>query len=432
MPRSEFAAPLVQIKFDYHAFPIPVRDLDADATYRVHQNIPLVSPLFADEASRQEKQHLLAGTQPDVFKPPQSVPMLTDPQRQPDDPPLQVGPINPFNAMGAPQQSCVFGRVTLSPDVLKEKPGEPLLQITLVGREHVDVFSRDGAQDSMHVIFEHTETMAWKPFVPGQTVPNEYDFRIALPDWLPASASPTWGAIDYRLTAKFLVPEGKEEVMAQKRVDIVRMHHDSMLDRAGTISKGMLGKNGEIELTMKAPKVAAMDGMDKKGSMGGSALDLAIALRVASPEEVGSIRSVRVNLYEIRSYSHIQVIGGAQEKRSKDEIISLGDHHLSAADIKSFSVNPPQPVNFTLKFGDARSDSDIPVVMHPQFKAQNMSVRHEIGVRVVYASKAHGAPAKGGIFKMFSSAAAMGPDVTVMGGVPIMMVRTRAPIRIGE
>ncbi|KAI9340799.1 hypothetical protein DFJ73DRAFT_551351 [Zopfochytrium polystomum] len=482
MGRSEFAAPYVSIQLASHAVGIvcnpatcscgvSVTDRPRTAVIDLHDangrtakpdppkdspNQDVSAPTASPPVRSFEELLLRSGDgSPDDtadYAPPRHSPAL--PPRSARDPAdggagaiSQSDPGAVGEAVGEAAGASLTGIVTLRGITKGESdvPGTPDLEILFLGREHVDVYSREGAVPSTTPLVAVRKRIPWRPR-DDPAEPVSYLFDLTLPAWLPPSSAAKWGAVDYRIIARFLVPEDERdhsgtkkrnnaiekelpiehavvvgEFGAQKTVPVYRTHGNCGIGKQtiSPITRTIDGaKSFGVQLT--APEYA----QTTSGS-----LKVNVKLSSSGSIPLSLVKKVRVYVAEIWSYSHQRLKDGRAEETNKIDMVTLGE---------ASKLSPPAEFDVVVPFESRQGLDGVPVVVHPRLNSVKMGVMHQIVVEVHYfdgSSAASGASTGHGLFKGLKSIipqSSGGKVKTEMVGFPILLVVGPIPARIGK
>ncbi|KAJ3306786.1 hypothetical protein HDU76_004753 [Blyttiomyces sp. JEL0837] len=337
----------------------------------------------------------------------------------------------------------IKGSLTITYDA-KRNIGTPPLQITFIGREHIDIFSREGSIPTTETLITITQTQPYKPWIPGQTTDMIYYFTLPIPTWLPPTATPTWGTIDYRIIAKFLIDESYghvatgTEYTAQKKLNIFRSHYaELMVPSDPKLTNGLtIDGNKSFEVGIEAPTVAYMDS-------GSVQVGFLIKPAPGATVKLEDVTTVKVVLMEFRKYTHMRLKDGKPTQDTKIESVAIGESKTTFTP----STMSSSLTYITLPYAsgshiDPNNTHEVPIIAHPRLSSPNIDIMHQVVVSVYYSGSlipGDPEPGRGGLLKglkkmMVSSSAVVASAVAKVEsrGVLIKMLSGLPPSKLGK
>ncbi|KAJ3205006.1 hypothetical protein HDU82_005469 [Entophlyctis luteolus] len=330
-------------------------------------------------------------------------------------------PPNPAAADGAWVQECpvgmlektqshvmLEGTVELAFEPKLRDVGEvaPTLQVTFVGREHIDLAATANVLQAAaakapsgpvrtSTFLTLTQRIPWIPRTSPDTV--AYKFCIPVPLNIPPSAAPEQGAIDYRLEARFLLPEDGlyDEIVTQKRVEVFRVHASENMIAGPLVQSVPIwhqqpdgttpSKQPEtvFSVDIQAPQCAFLDN---------GKLRLRVKVTSAQLSALNKAKSVVAAIEERTRYVWVgQNAQGKAVRKIKTEARDIGIGVL--ADLAK--IHSSEYFDMEIKFGNGLGDNgNVRVIVNPTFSGGQIFVSHAIVVRVLYGDSEVDANAK--------------------------------------
>ncbi|KAJ3069867.1 hypothetical protein HDU98_007078, partial [Podochytrium sp. JEL0797] len=237
-----------------------------------------------------------------------------------------------------------------------------------------------------------TQRQPWKPrSMDPKQPPTKYDICLPIPRGIPPSAMPTKGAIDYRIEAKFLLPhdEGFDEIVAQKRVEIVRTHVCFGGNFSGPSVPRPVARPElptVFQVAIDAPGFAYLDN---------GKIHVGCKLTCGDSESLKLIRTVVLSVEERRKYVVLRKNNAGQTVRS----ITVDTDNLGEKVVTELVEIRTGKFERDVKFGNgvagAGNSGVIPILVHPTFSGGQLFVSHHVVVRVLYGDKPAGMPSDG-------------------------------------
>ncbi|KAJ3133039.1 hypothetical protein HK101_004501 [Irineochytrium annulatum] len=351
MGRSEFADPLITIRWDSDRFQVsclPPCECGTVSTAEMRENSSIKAvvdgldsirraldslgspPVPVNPASQVLPSTPIPATEitpsaPHPLSPTLRLPFTYSPVNSPGSSPTKSSapPLRPRNdavtyATGVILLHPDFLLSTLSDDPEAPARHRPDLELVFTTRELVDVYSHTGALETTESLYEFREVLPWRDFPPaleaallakgagrkpaGKDCSVSYPFRIPLPSWLPATATLTWGCVDHRLSARFLVDDDHplaEECVARRRCVVDRGHgRDGVATEMG-VSDVQFG--GDDDATAKEVFRCVLE-VQREVAVEDGVVEGCLRLETARGTNVAYIKGVEVGLVERRQY----------------------------------------------------------------------------------------------------------------------------------
>ncbi|KAJ3284757.1 hypothetical protein HDU79_007884 [Rhizoclosmatium sp. JEL0117] len=287
------------------------------------------------------------------------------------------------------------GKVALAFEPKLKDPSivKPQLELSFVGREHIDALSISSQQQSIHPestkeFLRVTQLLPW--IDRSQTPPTDptiYEFSLLIPRALPPTATPAKGTIDYRIEAKFLLPhdEGFDELVAQKRVEVVRTHvrisGGSTVPPAPSIrplTTSIQENEHKFGVTVSAPEYAYLD-------------SASIPVVVELKELKGTLKSIRtvvIGVEEQRRYVSLR----RNEEGKLVRGTAMDIEVLGEKVVTDVALIQTGRIEKSVKYGNglagAGNSGGIPMIVHPTFSGEKLFVSHYLTVKIVYGESA--------------------------------------------
>ncbi|KAJ3023175.1 UNVERIFIED_CONTAM: hypothetical protein HDU68_008741 [Siphonaria sp. JEL0065] len=280
------------------------------------------------------------------------------------------------------------GTVILAYEPKLKDPNEakPQLEISFTGREHLDLSTTTQVTTATTLpppktkeFLKVSTTQPWKERINATAgTVTEYEFTLSIPNDTPPSALPSKGAIDYRIEAKFHLPEhdGYDELVAQKRVEVVRTH---MNFQGPTVAGSAVDctvvppPNSLYKIAVKAPEYAFID----SGS-------IPVTVSILQGD-IKKIHTVVVSVEERRKYSMVR---RNEQTQKLVRSVATDEQVLGEKVVTNVGDIQKAVLDFQLKFGNgvagAAASGKIPMLVHPTFSGEMLFVSHVLTVKLVY------------------------------------------------
>ncbi|KAJ1567139.1 hypothetical protein HK405_007011, partial [Cladochytrium tenue] len=345
------------------------------------------------------------------------------------------------------------------------------LEVALVGRERVHVFSREGAVPATVPVVIAAVRVSGRDGAGGAGAePAVFAFDLPLPAWLPSSAAPRWGAVDYRVVARFLsagVPALEDlaataaaavaassgagegglrfevgEFAAQKAVAVVRTHGHGAVPAP--------------EMLMPMPMQPAPAGWRVARTVDGgesfevrlagperidplwAAVDVAVAVRATAPGHPPP-RRVRVFLAQLCKYTFQQQRHGALVPSEKLELAAVAESggFVSLDAGGSVRLSVPLAARGPAPAVAAGADGDDAAALLPRVQGVNLEVTHQLVVEVGSSGGdgggGGGSGGGSGFFKALAAKVAVPAATRVeRAGFPVTVAYGGLPPKIGR
>ncbi|KAJ3127041.1 hypothetical protein HK100_009961 [Physocladia obscura] len=293
--------------------------------------------------------------------------------------------------------AILTGSVQLKFEPKLRDPAEvsPTLEVSFTGREHLDLttttnvtkaLAASNGPQTTTIFLKLIQRQPWKQRN-SETI--SYDFAFCVPLNIPPSATPDHGTIDYRIEARFQLPEkeegGYDELVSQKRIEVVRAHFSPDMAIGPPVEQILIlqplsdeKRDRVFRVRLISPEFAFLDS---------GKIDVIVFLASLNPESVNLIHNVKslvVGIEERRRYIWFGINADGQKvRRSRVEIQEIGSQVFT--DVKQIQTR--QAV-VGVKFGNGvagvGSSGGIPIILHPTFSGGQIFVTHHIVVRVLY------------------------------------------------